>query len=258
MNWTIPRDWEGETAFLLAGGPSLHGFDPSILSGWRSIAVNNSYLLHPAADILYFCDSAWYSQHRKSVTSSFRGQIVTLSRLIATRDAHVLQLKNMGKYGLSLDTAGLCHGSHSGYQAINLAFLLGASRIVLLGYDLRIWTWGDAADPDSYISITPQSEEQIESAISHIAARPDLYNQPFGTHWHAGHGAEAKIVERRLREVMLPPMSSLVQPLSDHKVEVINCTPKSAIPHWPFRRLEKVIEEQVPVESIGAGEVVAA
>ena len=39
--------------------------------------------------------------------------------------------------GLSTDPGALRSGGHSGFQAINLAVHLGASRIVLLGYDTQ-------------------------------------------------------------------------------------------------------------------------
>ena len=40
-----------------------------------------------------------------------------------------------GHPGLGRDR--IHHGSNSGYQAINLAYLLGADRIILLGYDMQ-------------------------------------------------------------------------------------------------------------------------
>lgn len=39
-----------------------------------------------------------------------------------------------GQGGLGVDK--IHHGANSGYQAINLAYLFGAERIILLGYDM--------------------------------------------------------------------------------------------------------------------------
>lgn len=36
-----------------------------------------------------------------------------------------------------LKTGALCRGSNSGYQAVNLAYILGARRIILIGYDMH-------------------------------------------------------------------------------------------------------------------------
>jgi acetyl-CoA acetyltransferase len=39
--------------------------------------------------------------------------------------------------GLSVGYGTINHGGNSGYQAINLAYMLGAARIVLLGFDMQ-------------------------------------------------------------------------------------------------------------------------
>lgn len=39
--------------------------------------------------------------------------------------------------GLSLDCRAILTGRNSGYQALNIAVLAGAKKIVLLGYDMR-------------------------------------------------------------------------------------------------------------------------
>jgi hypothetical protein len=41
-----------------------------------------------------------------------------------------------GRGGKGLGRDAIHHGSNSGYQAINLAYLLGAGTIILLGYDM--------------------------------------------------------------------------------------------------------------------------
>jgi len=64
--------------------------------------------------------------------------------------------------GLSTTQGEVHSGGNSGYQAINLAYLLGATRIILIGFDMR-WTGGKAhwfgnhpegltnQEPDRYI-----------------------------------------------------------------------------------------------------------
>ena len=46
-------------------------------------------------------------------------------------------MRNTGSEGLELESDGLRTGHNSGYQAINLAVLLGVKRIILLGYDMQ-------------------------------------------------------------------------------------------------------------------------
>jgi hypothetical protein len=53
------------------------------------------------------------------------------------RDPAVFMLNQAGTDGLSLDARALATGSNGGYQAINIATLAGARRVMLLGYDMR-------------------------------------------------------------------------------------------------------------------------
>jgi hypothetical protein len=50
---------------------------------------------------------------------------------------HAQVLQNTGILGLEEAPTGLRTGKNSGYQAINLAYHLGAARVVLVGYDMR-------------------------------------------------------------------------------------------------------------------------
>lgn len=46
-------------------------------------------------------------------------------------------VQSTGQRGLETRPIGLRTGGHSGYAAINLAYLLGARVIILLGYDMQ-------------------------------------------------------------------------------------------------------------------------
>lgn len=110
-------------------------------------------------------------------------------------------LRNTGEIGLELDPTGLRTGRSSGYQAINLAVHLGARTILLLGYDL------------------------------HADAK--------GRHrWHGDHpygGPPPPYILFRER------MATLVEPLQELGVTVINCTPDSALEHFEQRPLRTVL-----------------
>lgn len=49
----------------------------------------------------------------------------------------MLLLHNYGSEGLSEIPNGIHTGSNGGYQAINIAVLAGAKRILLIGYDMH-------------------------------------------------------------------------------------------------------------------------
>ena len=226
--WTVPRAWRGETAVILGGGPSLQDqlgislhtrlFKP------RVIAVNNSWEIAPYADVLYFCDSKWWSRMRpkdpalssyqtngEAVLAHFGGLAVTISEIEHPR---VKRLRNTGQRGLETRADGLRHNTNSGAQAINLAYHFGAQRILLLGFDMRV------------------NGER--------------------THWHAGHGREAAYVAHMTAKVFAPAFQSLVAPLAAAGVEVINCTPGSALGCWPKRSFNDVVDDEERAKCVAA------
>lgn len=132
--------WAGETVVCIAGGPSVADIDLEAIRGKaRFIAINNSYLIAPWADLLYFADYRWWEWHRdRPEFKSFAGAKVTIQgtgSLVPDTSTHLLH--NYGTDGLSEVPNGLHTGCNSGYQAINIAYLAGARRIILLGYDMR-------------------------------------------------------------------------------------------------------------------------
>lgn len=131
---TVPRLWPGATVVCLGTGPSLTPDDVLYVQGKaRVIAVNDAVRLAPWADVLYACDFKWWHWHAGMPT--FGGMRFALTPH-AARYPGVTVLKNTGETGLEREPHGLKTGKNSGYQAINLAMHLGASRVVLLGYDM--------------------------------------------------------------------------------------------------------------------------
>lgn len=181
----VPRLCPGGTVVCLGGGPSLTPEDVTYVRGKADavIAINDSYRLAPWADVLYACDGKWWYWHgAEAGVKAFAGLKFALDPA-AKRTAGVQVLKKTGESGLELDPGGVRAGRNSGYQAINVAVHLGASRVVLLGYDMR------------------------------------------GGHWHKGHpdGSAPPFA------ICLQRFATLVAPLKAAGVEVVNCTPKTAL-----------------------------
>ena len=186
----------------LGGGPSLNPKDVDRLKGrTRVIAINDAFKLCPWADVLYACDMRWWAHHEKDALG-FAGVKVTLDEAAANRWPTLKWLRNTGQAGLETDPTGLRTGRNGGYQAINLAFHFGASRILLLGYDMRL---------------------------------VDGKRHWFGDH-PLGLNAAANY-----DKIMLPHFPSLATALDGAGVEVINCTPGSALTMWPIKRLDEVL-----------------
>ena len=82
--YPVPREWPGETVFIVGGGPSVLGVDLEALRGRRVIAINSSVYAVPWADILYFGDWRWWHEpENKAAVASFPGRVVTTSRMVA-------------------------------------------------------------------------------------------------------------------------------------------------------------------------------
>jgi hypothetical protein len=134
--WSVPREWPGETAFIIGGGPSVLGQDLELLRGRRVIVINSSVYKMPSADFLYFGDWRWWNEtDNRATIASFRGRAVTISRMVS--DRKVLTCRKA-------DPPGLAHGRDSLMQkwtsltaATNLAaHLVGrGGTIVWLGAD---------------------------------------------------------------------------------------------------------------------------
>jgi hypothetical protein len=62
---SVPKLWPGETAALLATGPSLNQADCDYLRGRvKVIAINDAHRLAPWADVLYSSDRRWWSHYK--------------------------------------------------------------------------------------------------------------------------------------------------------------------------------------------------
>lgn len=148
----VERAWDGGTVLCIGGGPSASPERVASCKGrWPAIVINNSFLLAPWAKLHYFADTRWWKWYATDGTATlgfpaeevraryeaFTGQKVTVeSTAKHIKDPRVLALRILGQTKLSADPRGIHSGSNSGYQVINIAWLAGAKRIVLLGYDM--------------------------------------------------------------------------------------------------------------------------
>lgn len=136
--------FRGETIVCIGGGPSLTREDVDFVRGKaRVLAINNAYELAPWADVLYACDGRWWRHHWARV-KDLPALKVSLQLPADKKPDGVLCLKKTGRGGLEPDPSGLRHGHNSGYQALGVCAHLGVSRILLLGYDMRLGTGGRA------------------------------------------------------------------------------------------------------------------
>lgn len=131
----LTRDWEGETVFVVAGGPSVSQHDVDRLRGRRVVAVNSSYEKTPWADALVFTDLRWWRQHQSRVRATFQGQVVTVVPPKNDLYDGLLVLSRQRSSGISTDPTRLAWWHTSMTTALNMVALRGATRIGVLGLD---------------------------------------------------------------------------------------------------------------------------
>lgn len=133
--WSIPQIWDGDTVFVLGGGPSLTGFDARCLSGRRVIAVNCAFRLGQF-DVMFYGDPQWPDKYGKGL-DEFGGLKVTVREEHQNRRDVRVVFRDGHSMGLSKSPGKLHWNLSSGACAINLATLLGAGKIILLGFDMK-------------------------------------------------------------------------------------------------------------------------
>ena len=123
------------------------------------------------ADHLYAADYHWWNFHCGDIARDFDGKCWSCDPSKEGKRTHSNWPKGstpeawgvtvlrclVGTTGLSTDANYVHSGGNSGYQAINLALHLGATRIILLGFDMHCHSglshfFGD--HPPNFISNT--------------------------------------------------------------------------------------------------------
>lgn len=193
--------------FLVAGGPSLTGFDWERLRGKYVIAVNRAFEVLPFAQVLYWTDWRFFSWYTKPILAHRARRKITGLRN-ADREhnygPHLGQIevwRITGPQGIDRAAGCLRHGNNAGFAAINLSVHLGAHRIYLLGYDMKATNVGPA-------------------------------------HWHDGYPIPTPV---RAYANMIGYYPSLVEPLRHMGIEVVNLNPESALECFPKRNIDEVL-----------------
>lgn len=118
-----------------ASGPSLCREDVDYCRerGWPVWATNSSYKL--GCDGLYACDYLWWRANPEAARTA--PECWTQDK-DASEAFGLNWIESLPRDGFSEDPRWIHQGKNSGFQLVNLVYLWGAARIVLLGYDMRL------------------------------------------------------------------------------------------------------------------------
>lgn len=213
--FTVPRTMEGETAVCIASGASLSDDDVKYVRDMKAagkcriFVCNNNYQKVPEADVLFFCDKTFWVWHALNKDfQNFKGTKVTLSNEIGQPDINVM---NLGMTeGLSFHQDTLRTGGNSGYMQINLAFLYGCKRVILLGYEMQ---------PLIIKHENGTMEEKIHWFGDHPQKTPAAFFQHVKGHF-----------------------ASMIPDLEANGLEVINCSTNTAIDCFLIKPLREVLK----------------
>lgn len=199
--------WPGATVVVIASGPSLT-LDQVRRIGIarqenrvRVIAIKDQVFTAWWADWLHGCDAMWWQVHIQSV-QHFAGIRTTLAETLPPQWG-VGVLRNTGKTGFDKDPTCCRTGANSGYQAAHAAAhaIAGNGRIIFVGLDMK--------------------------------KGPDNRRHSFQTHSYQP--------EPNYAAVMLPWFETLVEPLKERGIEIINATPGSAVDCFRRAPLESLL-----------------
>lgn len=135
--WMPEKMWDGEDCYIIGGGPSLKGFDWSVLKDRHTIGCNYSYQLgHEIVDIVVFGDREWYDLHRLGLIRFEEEGGLVVTNLPSFHVPSFPQLKVMARTPRGMSLEGLGWNGNTGAVAINFALLLGVEQVFLLGFDM--------------------------------------------------------------------------------------------------------------------------
>lgn len=138
----VAPGFAGRRVVIAAPGPSLTAEVADLCRDEIVIAVNDAWRLLPWAKMLYACDGSWWQFH--DGCPEFQGEKWTSHGLRPMNDKREIAdryglriVRGELKPGFSRDAAVLHYGHNGGFQAVNLALLMGGNPLVLVGFDMR-------------------------------------------------------------------------------------------------------------------------
>lgn len=129
--------WDAKPVVLVAGGPSLKGFDFGRLAGLEAwlVGVNESIFYLPRCDCGVSVDRIFIGQRLDRIKEKIAGGMEMIIATQIDHDINATVLTRRLGNKLSSKPKELLTCGTSGYAALNVAYLKHAKKILLLGYD---------------------------------------------------------------------------------------------------------------------------
>lgn len=216
--WAVPKEWDGDTVAVLAGGPSLCPEIADQVKGKvRVVAISNVGIptkdsesgemlpaIAPWAEALVSSDAKWWNQY-KGHWQNFPGRKITVRDAVAYSEIFSLELSH--RIPFDPRPTHVVTGGNSGYVGVHVSVQFGARQVLLCGFDMR------------------------EARHEATGRKRKHY---FGN--HAGSCNTSMKFDKWIAN-----FRRLAPKMREMGIEIINCTPKSALDMFPNRRLSEVL-----------------
>jgi hypothetical protein len=202
--WAPDRSFQGRTVLLVGGGPSHVAFDLAQLEDVPFIAINSGCRhvrpMATADDILYFTDNSW-AENRPELLRDWPGPVVTVNRNAKARLGAEVRRLDLDALTQTFQVRSDYVQASSGHIAACLATIMGARRIVLIGFECL----------------------QLDGR----------------THGHQDYSQDDPVSV--YEQCFIPGWRALAPALERMGVEVVNATPISAIDVFPMMPLAQAL-----------------
>lgn len=212
-NFKIPKLFKAtEPVFVVGGGFSLRDFDFSLLEGKQVVAVNTAFKKVKNADIMYFCDADFVKQWGDVSGKHFwrfkgKLKLTVLPKFQGMNNIECMKVKGV-PFSTDPEFLPELPGTklNAGAQAINVAYLAGGRKIVLLGFDM--------------CKVGAQNNWHTETKLQH-------------------HKTTDRLVYDKYRQAV-EEMADYIKE-NDIKCKIFNCSEISKLECFPKEKLSKFL-----------------
>ncbi len=139
--WKLKGKYKGKRCFIIGNGPSLKNTDLSLLKNEYTFGLNRIYLMFPRLGFqtsFYVCvNNLVISQIYEDINKLGMMKFISIeSRKSIKFNKNTVFLRSVNKQGFPFDpSGGVWEGGTVTYVALQLAYYLGFSKVILVGVD---------------------------------------------------------------------------------------------------------------------------
>ena len=222
----ITPKYKGETGVLIATGPSLNEEQVETIrvareaGKCRVITVNNSYQLAPWTDAHISCNDDWWRYYwvNDPKLREIPAEKFTWYQQLALAYG-IRYIEAVVKDGLSLDPSVIHINHGSGPMGINLALHYGFSRLLLIGHDMKF-------------------DKAYDGRQKKVGNSPRHYFGEYPAELQHWPSVKVGLSKPGVIDGLIEAYNKMPPDLEKAGMEVINCTPGSALPTFRLSTLE--------------------